>query len=258
MVTFARNRKLRAPATITPANEGDVGLNAPGGPMSKTAQCLLYASEENGGNQLFPRFAQESVMPEVPFTSIPTRILLPIDFSASSKAALEMAADLAKHFHAELHLVNVIPMFPTTTLPDVASRSGVHPGSQDICGAASGQMPCSFAARGVKSTSSVEVGNDIAGNIMEVVEREHIDMVVISTHGISGWHPLVFGSIAEKVVKLVQCPLLLLRSAKPDANGKIPGGAFHGMVVKKTRISSNLRRSKSCRTSSTLLIDEQY
>jgi nucleotide-binding universal stress UspA family protein len=51
---------------------------------------------------------------------------------------------------------------------------------------------------------------------MEVVEREHIDMVVISTHGISGWHPLVFGSIAEKVVKLVECPLLLLRSSKPE------------------------------------------
>jgi nucleotide-binding universal stress UspA family protein len=76
----------------------------------------------------------------------------------------------------------------------------------------------------VKSTSSVEVGNDIAGNIMEVVEREHIEMVVISTHGISGWHPLVFGSIAEKVVKLVQCPLLLLRSAKPDSSGKTPAG----------------------------------
>ncbi len=57
---------------------------------------------------------------------------------------------------------------------------------------------------------------------MEVVEREHIDMVVISTHGISGWHPLVFGSIAAKVVKLVQCPLLLLRSAKPADGLKTP------------------------------------
>jgi nucleotide-binding universal stress UspA family protein len=53
------------------------------------------------------------------FPSIPTKILLPIDFSPSSQAALEMAADLAQHFHAELYLVNVIPMFPTTTLPDV-------------------------------------------------------------------------------------------------------------------------------------------
>jgi nucleotide-binding universal stress UspA family protein len=59
---------------------------------------------------------------------------------------------------------------------------------------------------------------------MEVVEREHIDMVVISTHGISGWHPMIFGSIAEKVVKLVQCPLLLLRSAKPEASVSIPPG----------------------------------
>ena len=52
---------------------------------------------------------------------------------------------------------------------------------------------------------------------MEVVKREVIDMVIISTHGITGWHPLVFGSIAEKVIKLVECPLLLLRSAKPVA-----------------------------------------
>jgi nucleotide-binding universal stress UspA family protein len=59
---------------------------------------------------------------------------------------------------------------------------------------------------------------------MEVVEREHIDTVVISTHGISGWHPFVFGSIVEKVVKLVQCPLLLLRSAKPEIGAKIPSG----------------------------------
>jgi len=42
-------------------------------------------------------------------------------------------------------------------------------------------------------------------------------MIVLSTHGISGWRPIVFGSIAEKVVKLVQCPLLLLRSVKAEA-----------------------------------------
>ncbi len=53
---------------------------------------------------------------------------------------------------------------------------------------------------------------------MLVIEREHIDMVVLSTHGISGWRPRVFGSTAEKVVKRVQCPLLLLRSVDPAAN----------------------------------------
>jgi nucleotide-binding universal stress UspA family protein len=49
---------------------------------------------------------------------------------------------------------------------------------------------------------------------MKVIERENIDLVVLSTRGMSGWRLEVFGSIAEKVVKLVQCPLLLLRSVK--------------------------------------------
>ena len=174
-------------------------------------------------------------MPKVrTFPSIPTKILLPIDFSPSSEAALEMAANLALHFHAELCLVHVIPFIPTATypdmvsgtafLPDIVSESEFIQESRTLAEQHFAKCHKALAARGVMSTSIVEVGNDVAGNIMEVVEHEHIDMVVISTHGISGWHPLVFGSIAEKVVKLVQCPLLLLRSAKPETGAKIPSG----------------------------------
>jgi nucleotide-binding universal stress UspA family protein len=156
--------------------------------------------------------------------SIPTKILLPIDFSPSSQAALETAADLALHFHAELFLVNIIPLFSTFTseysVPQVQFQ-------QEEKTRAEKHLAKALAAltnRGVKAGSSVEVANDIAGCIMEVLEREHADLVVISTHGISGWHPLVFGSIAEKVVKLVQCPLLLLRSPKPETGVKTLSG----------------------------------
>ncbi len=158
------------------------------------------------------------------FPSIPTKILLPIDFSSSSQAALEMGADLAKHFHAELYLVNVISFFPTTTLPDMIPEGEYVDEMRTFAERHLAKCHAALAARRVKSTSSVEVGNDIAGSIMEAVEREHIDMVVISTHGISGWHPLVFGSIAEKIIRLVQCPLLLLRSAKPEAGVKTASG----------------------------------
>ena len=150
----------------------------------------------------------------------PTKILLPIDFSASSQAALEMAYDLAGHFGAELYLMNVIPVFPTTTLPDLVPETAFIQEARTYSERHLAKCKAALAARGVSSTSSVEVGNDIAGNIMEVVDREHIDMIVISTHGISGWHPLVFGSIAEKVVKLALCPLLLLHSAKPESGVK--------------------------------------
>lgn len=173
-------------------------------------------------------------MPEVrAFPSIPTKILLPIDFSPSSQAALEMAADLAQHFHAELHLLNVIPMFPTTTLPDFVPEGEFLQGARTLAEDHLAKCQVTLRAKGVKSSSSIEVGNDVAGNIMEVVEREHIDMVVISTHGISGWRPLVFGSIAEKVVKLVQCPLLLLRSANPETSAIAQNGAHSEIVAAK-------------------------
>jgi nucleotide-binding universal stress UspA family protein len=76
----------------------------------------------------------------------------------------------------------------------------------------------------VKATTIVEVGNDVAGSILDAVERDHIDLVVITTHGLSGWYPMVFGSIAEKIVKLVQCPVMLLRTPKPQSSAKITTG----------------------------------
>ena len=72
--------------------------------------------------------------------------------------------------------------------------------------------------------SSVEIGDDVASAILEVAEREKVDLVVISTHGLTGWHPLVFGSIAEKVMKLVACPVLLLRTPKPASSAKVASG----------------------------------
>jgi nucleotide-binding universal stress UspA family protein len=162
-------------------------------------------------------------MPRLRASSIPKKILLPIDFSPSSQAALEMAANLAKHFQAKLYLVNVIGMFPPSTLPDVIPEATYIQESRAFAERHLAKCEAALKVRDVKSTSSVEVGNDVVGTIMTVIDRERMGMVIISTHGISGWHPLVFGSIAEKVVKLVQCPLLLLRSAKPGA--KTPRGS---------------------------------
>ena len=57
------------------------------------------------------------------FSAVPTKILVPIDFSPSSHAALEAATELADKFHAELFLLNVIPEFPTVALPETVSEN---------------------------------------------------------------------------------------------------------------------------------------
>jgi nucleotide-binding universal stress UspA family protein len=152
------------------------------------------------------------------FSLIPKRILVPIDFSPSSDAALRHASTLAEPLHSEIHLVHVIPMFTAMKMPDFVPET-------EFIGAAQREAEQYFTSRqeellgkGIKVSFSVETSNDVPGSILEVVDREHIDLVVISTHGMTGWHPLVFGSTAEKLVKLVHIPVLLLRTAQPEAS----------------------------------------
>jgi len=152
-------------------------------------------------------------MPEVyAFSTIPAKILLPIDFSSSSHEALDQATVLAQHFHAAVYLVHVVP--EGANLAE-AKKEAEDRFAVSVAG---------LAAKGIKAGSSVEVDNDIAGSILDVIEREHIDLIVVSTHGTTGWHPLVFGSVAEKLVKLVHIPLLLIRTEKPESSAKVSSG----------------------------------
>jgi nucleotide-binding universal stress UspA family protein len=155
-------------------------------------------------------------MPDVhPIPSIPTSILMPNDFSPSSRAASDAASDLAEHFQASLVMVNVVLCLSffalTYAIPDDALRRKMGAHAERLLA----RCRLALTARSVNSTFSVEFGNDVAGAIIDIAEREHLN---ISTHGISGWHSPVFGSIAEKAVKLVQCPLLPLHSAKPETH----------------------------------------
>jgi nucleotide-binding universal stress UspA family protein len=164
-------------------------------------------------------------MPEANSNStIPTKILVPIDFSPSSHAALESAADLALHFGAAIHITHVIPIFPSATLPDFIPESKFLEEGRKAAEHHFAAVLTDLTGRGIKVTSSVEVGDDVASAILEVAESEKADLVVISTHGLTGWHPLVFGSIAEKVMKLVHCPVLLLRTPKPASSAKVSSG----------------------------------
>ena len=158
---------------------------------------------------------------ELAFPSTPTKILVPLDFSTSSSAALGMATALAQRFGAELHLLHVVPMLPVingvddfpqsqTALETAFLRDSLDRAEQSLA-----KCIGPILSLGVKANSTAEIGSDVVGNILTAIKSQNIDMIVISTHGISGWRPLVFGSIAEKLIRLVQCPLVLLRSIEP-------------------------------------------
>ncbi len=139
-----------------------------------------------------------------------------MDFSPSSLTALGTAVDLASHFRAALILAHVVPVFATSTVPDYFPESKFLDHARKAAEGRFAAYQMELSAKGIDVSYCIEEGNNVAGNILRVIEREKIDFLVISTHGLSGWHPLVFGSTAEKIVKLARCPLLLLRSAKQD------------------------------------------
>ena len=158
---------------------------------------------------------------------IPGKILVPIDFSPSSHQALEAATELAEKLGSSLYLLHVVPEYPGYALPEsVSQQSIISDGKQK----AEEHFEVSLAGlktKGVKATSHVEVGSDVAGSILDAIDREQADLVVLTTHGHSGWYPQVFGSVAEKLVKLATVPVLLLRSPKPESSAKV---AYSGMM----------------------------
>jgi nucleotide-binding universal stress UspA family protein len=155
---------------------------------------------------------------------VPSTILVPIDFSPSSHQALEAATELAEKFGAKLCLLHVIPEYPGYALPESISQQSIIGESRKTAEEHFQVSLTGLKAKGINAAAHVEVGSDVAGNILDAIEREHADLVVITTHGHSGWYPQVFGSVAEKLVKLVQAPLLLLRTPKPESTAKVSFG----------------------------------
>jgi nucleotide-binding universal stress UspA family protein len=150
------------------------------------------------------------------FSIIPKKILVPIDFSSSSEGALKHASALAQNLHAEIHLLHVIPMFTTTKMPDFVPETEFIGGARKAAERHFALCQTELAGRGVRASSNIKVGNDVVRTILDEIEHRNIDMMVVSTHGLTGWHPFVFGSTAEKLIKLVHIPVLLLRTEKPE------------------------------------------
>jgi nucleotide-binding universal stress UspA family protein len=155
-------------------------------------------------------------MPEAERSAfIPAKILVPVDFSPSSHLALEQASAYAQQFDAEIHLVHVIPMFPSTKVWDFVPETEFIEGTTRKAEASFAACQADLATMGIKVSFGVRVASDVVAAILDVIKRERIGLLVLPTHGITGWHPLAFGSIAEKLVKLANIPVLLIRTPDP-------------------------------------------
>ena len=148
----------------------------------------------------------------------PKLILSPLDFSDPSHEALDTAAGLASSVGAELLLVHVVPMLPRLPSPiTIFNEAEFEQELHKDAVRKLKELSHKLGAKGLKVHTEVGTANDVGMEIIRIAEHKHADLIVIATHGMAGWHRLAFGSVAEKVVRLAQGPVLVLRA---DAAGK--------------------------------------
>ena len=150
------------------------------------------------------------------------KILVPVDFSEPSHAALSYAAELAKSFDAIVDVLHVweVPAFLPArgiALEGAADQSLMELVKTNSEGALE-QFVADATKRGVRIHGARSELGTPSRTIVDLAREGGYDLVVIGTHGRTGLSHALIGSVAERVVRHAHCPVLSVRSA-PAATG---------------------------------------
>jgi universal stress protein A len=145
-----------------------------------------------------------------------TKILVPIDFSQPSKNAFKYAVRFAEEFGGELTLLYVlepqsmtgfmaIPEAPAFVESDiVAAGKNLRSLIASLCNGKI-ERPHWKVRAGLPSHEIVEAAKEM-----------DVDLIVIATHGYTGWKHFCIGSTAERVVRAAPCPVLVVREKEHE------------------------------------------
>jgi universal stress protein A len=140
-------------------------------------------------------------------------ILVEVDFSENGPAVLNAAADLASTTpEAELHLVHALgPAVPADHLrwfPVLSDLTSIE--DSDAAGAALDRIAASLPLQDTRVCAHVHEGSATTV-IAQLAEDIEADLVVVGNHDRAGVNAF-FGSVAERLVRMAPCPVLIIRS----------------------------------------------
>lgn len=155
------------------------------------------------------------------------RILVPVDFSKLAEQGVEYAREFARAHHAELDIVHVVeePAFPSFYKLGAMRIYGMVPDQEKLAWTA---LEKRFGnEEGPRFHLHVLRGNADVEIVRFASERE-VDLVVVTSHGLTGLQHVLLGSVAEKVVRLAPCPVLLVKVFNRQPN---PVEGSEGLAV---------------------------
>ena len=148
-----------------------------------------------------------------------TRILVPTDFSATADTALDYAYELAGRFGASLELMHVLddPLVVDGMAGEVYISEGPALRTAMLQDAQERLRHRASPREGIPRIETEVIFGHGARTIAEHAAERGADLIVMGTHGRTGFAHLMLGSVAERLVRTAPCPVLTVRH--PEAKG---------------------------------------
>lgn len=153
-----------------------------------------------------------------------THVLYPTDLSEASLPAFRYAVALARWYGAALTVLHVVPSFDPLPGPHVwlGDANPVLAGlpADAVCAEMARLLPMD-QAEGVAVSFVARAGGTATVVVDQAVESR-ADLIVMGTHGRSGFNRLLMGSVAERVLRRAPCPVLTIPPAAPASAAEQP------------------------------------
>ena len=150
------------------------------------------------------------------------KILCPTDFSDPSYEAIKVAGELAYHFASELCVIHVVSSVPVIPMGPGPSAFNISQYEQEL--EASSKKSLEEIVHQLEwkelKVRLIALRGNAADEIVRIADEENVDLIVIATHGRTGLDRWIFGSVAEKVVRLAKCAVLTVTIKVPSEEGE--------------------------------------
>ena len=154
------------------------------------------------------------------------KILVPVDFSECSREAFRYALSLARQYKSKVILLHVIDSRSYDSIFHIhmVSEEKATEMLKQHCLKKYEQLLADHPTEGIEVEQRVKSGHPYVEIVCEAAHEE-VDLIVIGTHGRSGLDHILFGSVAEKVVRKAPCPTLAVKLR--GHKFRMPGTTHH-------------------------------
>jgi len=144
----------------------------------------------------------------------PKNILVPVDFGPASDVAMDYGRELARTFHATLHVLHaVVDVVPISPVPSAygGEPAGVFVHLEGDARTRLRTLLADAPTVPMKTIDAVVRSVSPANAIVTYATDHNIDFIVMGTHGRGAVAHFLLGSVTESVIRAAPCPVLTVR-----------------------------------------------